>query len=92
MGGIEPPIPDYKTGVLPLALIQHKLGGDGGNQTHHTILARDRRPLGTCAPKIKLGANPFRLVFWRFPPVPRLTVTPTNHLAKSLWWQWALIT
>lgn len=25
-------------------------GGGNGNQTHHKILARDFRPLGTCAP------------------------------------------
>lgn len=26
-------------------------GGVGGNRTHHTVLAKHRRPLGTCDPK-----------------------------------------
>ncbi len=31
--GLEPPSPDYKTGILAFEITEHKLGGGRGNRT-----------------------------------------------------------
>ena len=41
------------------------MGGDNGNRTHHTDLARISRPLGTCAPK---AVNRQSLCYWDLNP------------------------
>ena len=41
----------------PRRLDPNNFGGEDGNRTHRTVLAKHSRPLGTCLPKIGKGAR-----------------------------------
>lgn len=53
--GSNPQPSDYETDALPSEL--HRRGGEDENRTRRTLLARQRRPLGTCLPVMRRAAG-----------------------------------
>lgn len=89
--GFEPILP-AKRGVLPITLYYAYplpwFGGDIGNRTLHSLLAKQSRPLGTCAPKTVIFSSavlrvsePLKLikwsVWWDLNPRPLVSKTST---------------